>query len=511
MPMSPTIPRLLLLMVAATVCAAAAAAQQSAAPATSLTIYSTVRPRAIPPALYRSGQVLQPGAVPGYAVVSQDRRILLPDRVSTVRWGGVAASIDPTTAAFKPLSDPATRVLEQSYQFDLANGATLLRRYLGRTITVDRTRGDHQRPVTGTLLSTRDGLVLRDEHGKVLLLRRYGDIHFPTLPGGLVTRPTLVWRLRTDRPGEQRAQVSYQTGGMTWWADYNLLYHPRAKANTCSLDVGAWVSIVNQSGAGYHQAHLKLVAGDVHRANQTGGGISPRVALEAAKAPNQSGFQEKPLFEYHVYTLNRRVDLPDHTSKQMQFFPAVRGVRCRTTLTYEGPVAGYRGGSPRPITERSYGLHATHKVDVYLYFRNDKQHRLGIPLPAGRVRVSKQDPADGSPVFIGEDTIDHTPKDEDVSINLGSAFDVVGERKQLAFNVDKTGKSMEERIEIKLRNHKSEPVEVRVREHLYRWNNWKIVHASHEYSKADAHTIVFPVHVGKDQEATVRYTVRYTW
>ncbi|MEJ2347524.1 MAG: DUF4139 domain-containing protein [Gammaproteobacteria bacterium] len=508
--MDPISPRLLL-AIAACGCSAAAAAQQGVAPATSLTIYSTVRPRAIPPALYRSGQVLQPGAVPGYAVVSQNRRILLPGRVSTVRLAGVAAAIDPTTVRFKPLSDPRTRVLEQGYQFDLASGATLLRRYLGRSITVDRARGDHQRAVTGTLLSTRDGLVLRDEHGNVLLLHSYGDIHFPALPNGLVARPTLVWRLQTDRPGEQQAQVSYQTRGMTWWADYNLLYHPGENANACSLDVGAWVSIVNQSGVGYHQATLKLVAGDVHRANQSDSRIGPRVALEAAKAPNQAGFREKPLFEYHLYTLDRRVDLPDNTSKQMQLFPPIGGVPCRTTLVYEGLTPGYGGGSARPITERNYGLRASRKVDLYLHFRNDKQHRLGIPLPAGRVRVSKQDPADGSPVFIGEDTIDHTPKDEDVRINLGSAFDVVGERKQLAFTVDKAGRSMEERIEIKLRNHKSKPVEVQVKENLYRWNNWKIVQASHEYRKADAHTIVFPVRVGKDQEATVRYTVRYTW
>ena len=178
-------------------------------------------------------------------------------------------------------------------------------------------------------------------------------------------------------------------------------------------------------------------------------------------------------------------------------------------LLYYGAVQPYF--YPSPYTDRNMGVETNKKVDVYLEFKNDKQFGLGVPLPAGRLRVSQLDKADGSLEFIGEDTIDHTPKDEQVRVKLGSAFDVVGERRQVSFSVDTTAKWMEEEIEVKLRNHKSQPVEVVVKENLYRWSNWKILTQTHKYDKEDARTIGFPVKVAKDGETVVRYRVRYTW
>jgi len=163
------------------------------------------------------------------------------------------------------------------------------------------------------------------------------------------------------------------------------------------------------------------------------------------------------------------------------------------------------------MTDRNFGVQSNKKVDVYLQFRNDKQYGLGVPLPAGRIRVSKLDAADSSLEFIGEDRIDHTPKDEEVRVKLGSAFDVVGERRQTDFTVDTRAQWMEEQIEIKLRNHKQQPVQVLVKENLYRWSNWKILSKTHEFTKEDARTLIFPVDVAKDGETLVRYKVRYTW
>lgn len=484
-----------------------------AAPANALTIYSTATPGAIPAELYRptGGATRYNRNVPGYAVVRQERPVTLAHARDTVRFTDVAALIDPTTVSFTSLTDPSTRVLEQNYQFDLVSTEKLLDRYLDHKITVEQVLGDKPVSVTGTLLSAAGGLVLRDDKGNVQILRNYSNLRFPELPGGLITRPTLVWDLAAKHAGEQRVRVSYQTGGMTWWADYNLLYSEGADANSCRLDVGAWVSIINQSGAGYPDARLKLIAGDVHRATPPGRVASDRVYAMAAGKQEAGGFQEKSFFEYHLYTLPRLTSLPDNSTKQIELFPGAHGVRCHKELVYYGRPPGYAGLLPNPATDRNYGTQTNKKVDIYLTFKNDKKNGLGVPLPSGRVRVSKRDSADGNLEFIGEDTIDHTPKDETVRVNLGSAFDVVGERKQLNFRVDSVHRWMEEEIEIKLRNHKDVPVEVIAKENLYRWSNWKITTSTHKYRKTDARTIEFPLDIPKDGESTARYTVRYSW
>jgi hypothetical protein len=413
--------------------------------------------------------------------------------------------------AFESLTDPAgTRVIEQNFQFDLVNTQKLLEKYIDRTISVDQVRGSGVETFRGTLLSTAGGYVLRREDGSVQLLAHSAGVRLPELPGGLITRPTLVWDIVAARGGRQKTRVSYQTGGITWWADYNLAYSEGANANACKLDVGAWVSILNRSGAGYDEARLKLVAGDVQRAAPPGyaaGAMAPRaLALENKVA----GFEEKAFFEYHLYTLGRPTTLPDRSTKQIELFPVARGVPCEKKLVYYGLAPGWRGFGPSPITDRNYGVQTNKKVDVYLSFQNSKRNNMGMPLPAGRVRVSKADD-DGALEFIGEDTIDHTPKDEQVLIKLGSAFDVVGERKQLAFSIDTTRRSMSEQIEVRLRNHKDQPVTVEVKENLYRWVNWQITQKTHDYRKEDARTVVFPMRVPANGEQVLRYTVDYSW
>lgn len=481
---------------------------------TAVTIYSSAIPGAIPADLYRPlpGEgVPNAMAVPGYAMVRQDRTLRLEQGRSTLKFTDVAALLDPTTVTFTSLTDPRTRVLEQSYQFDLVSTDKLLLKFVDRPIIVERTAGDATETISGTLLSSVDGLVLRDKDGGIHALRNYSAVRFPQLPGGLDTRPTLVWDIQAPKGGDQRMRVTYQTGGMTWWADYNLVFNEGKDANSGLLDLSAWVSIINQSGATYPDAKLKLIAGDVNRVQRDARVVRKQVmelAVAADAAP--PGFEQKSFFEFHLYTLGRPTTLPNNSTKQIELFEKASKIPARRQLVYYGlPMSPYAMGSPQ--TDRNFGVQSNPKVDVYLEFRNDKQHGLGVPLPAGRVRVSKLDTADGSLEFIGEDAIDHTPKDETVRIKLGSAFDVVGERRQVDFAVDSRGHWMEEEFEIKLRNHKDQPVEVIVKENLYRWTNWKLLSHSHTYTKEDARTVHFPVKVEKNGETTVRYRVRYTW
>ena len=489
----------------------AAAADQ---PSTAITIYSSAAPGGISPEFYRPipGQgVPNAMAVPGYALVRDEREMKIRQGRSQLSFTDVAALIDPTTVTFTSLSDPATRVLEQNFQFDLVSTQKLLLKFIDREITVDKNAGNTVTPITGTLLSATDGIVLRGKDGSIYSLPGYTSVRFPDLPGGLNTRPTLVWDVYSNAGGNQKTRVTYQTGGITWWADYNLIFNEGADANSGLLDLSAWVSIINQSGASYADAKLKLIAGDVHRVQPEADMVSKRarvsMAMEAAAAP--AGFEQKDFFEFHLYTLGRPTTLPNNSTKQIELFDQAKQIPAKKVLAYYGLQNAYLYDSP--YTDRNLGVQMNKKVDVYLEFKNDKAYGLGVPLPAGRLRVSQLDKADNSLEFIGEDQIDHTPKDEMVRVKLGSAFDVVGERRQVDFTVDSKARWMEEEIEVKLRNHKTQPVEVVVKENLYRWSGWKILTKTHNFVKEDARTVYFPVKVPKDGEAVVRYRVRYTW
>jgi len=477
-----------------------------------ITIYSSAQPGAISPEYYRPlpGQGTPPAmGVPGYAMVRQERPVQLAAGRSQLRFTDVAALIDPTTVTFTSLTDPATRVLEQNFQFDLVSTDKLLLKYIDRPITVERNVGGGGIvSTTGTLLSSVSGLVLRGADGNITALNDYASLRFPELPGGLITRPTLVWDINAGRAGAQRARVTYQTGGVTWWSDYNLIFNAGKDANSGFVDLSAWVSIINQSGATFQDAKLKLIAGDVHRAPAPS--RAKEMVMMAARADavsEEAGFAEKAFDEFHLYTLGRRTTLPNNSTKQIELFDQARQVPAKRLLVLSN-AAPFFGGR---YEDRNFPGGGERKVDAYLEFRNDRASGLGVPLPAGRIRVSRLDAADGSLEFIGEDVIDHTPRDEKVRIQLGSAFDVVGERKQVDFSSDSRARWIEEEIEIEVRNHKDEDVEVQVREFLFRWTNWRILSSSQPFEKEDARTILFPVKVPKNSNRTVKYRVRYSW
>ena len=487
---------------------------------TALTIYSTAEPGALPPELYRpilgddQPRVHYPQIIPGYAIARHERPMDLTPGRSRVRFTDVAAHIDPTTVSFLSLTDPEkTRVLEQNYEFDLVSTQKLMERFIDKEITLEQGFGDRVETYTGTLLSTLGGMVLRGPDGAVRVISGYSNVRFPELPGGLITRPTLVWDLVTEKAGPHRVRVSYETKAITWWSDYNLIFSEGENANAGLLDVGAWVSIINQSGATYKDAKLKLIAGDVHRAPTPpqAVGFAMRRDMDAVAEADAAGFEEKSFFEYHLYTLGRPATLPDNSTKQIELFPAARNVPCEKVMVYYGVPEAAHWLFGHAMTDRNFGTQSNKKVDIYLKFKNEEAIGMGMPLPSGRIRVSQRDKADGTLEFIGEDKIDHTPKDELVLIKLGSAFDVVGERVQTDFRIDTSRKTMDEKFEIKVRNHKDEPVKVIVKENLYRWTNREITESTHKFDKVDSRTIHFPIEVPKDGEVTIRYTVHYSW
>ncbi|NDE87389.1 MAG: DUF4139 domain-containing protein, partial [Gammaproteobacteria bacterium] len=351
----------------------------SVANETALTIYSSAGPGAIAADSYRpvdGVEGLRGASVPGFAIVRDERELDLPAGRSQQRFSDVAAYIDPTTVNFVSLTDPSTRVLEQSFQFDLVNSRKLLARYVGRPVTVERVQGGQVSSLAGTLLAAGDGLVLRANDGTVSTLREYAAIRFPELPGGLITQPTLEWLLNSPRGGKQRTRVSYETGGISWWADYNLVFKPGRDANDGTLDLSAWVSIINLSGVSFRDSRLKLVAGDVRRAPPADArGTLRQMEVMATSAPDaDAGFSEQAFSEFHLYTLGRRTDLPDNSTRQIELFDQVKQVPARKRLVYRALDAGGFYGSP--ALEREFGDSSSRKVAVLLEFRNDKS--LGL-------------------------------------------------------------------------------------------------------------------------------------
>ncbi len=479
-----------------------------------ITIYSSADPASFDPKAFVATARMVGGQaqVPGYGVIRDARKIPLKDGENTVKFTDVAAGIDPTTVSFKSKTAPdSTTVLEQDYEYDLVGGDKILEKYLGKAVIVEHKLIPSEQ---GILLSAEPGMLVIQTGGGIKLIPRGDDIigiSLKKLPEGLISKPTLVWKVNTDKAADHDVEVSYQTSGLTWRADYNFV----VAADDKKADVGAWVSILNESGASYPGAKLKLVAGDVQRVQPPRGGggmMGGMMGMAMARAPVAPGFEEKAFFEYHLYTLGRPTSLADHSTKQIELFPAKTGVPVEKIYVYYGQDDQFRhfvSQSPNP--DRNLGTQSNKKVDIYLNIKNNEASGLGIPLPAGRLRVYKKDSDDSALEFVGEDIISHTAKNEELLVKLGSAFDVVGERKQTGFSVNMNGHVITETIELRVRNHKTEPVKVLVKENLFRWTNWEIIQKTADYQKQDSRTIHFPVVVPADGEKVFTYTARYTW
>ncbi len=439
-------------------------------------------------------------------LVRETRVFTLKNGMNNIAVTDVPAQIDATSVHFKSLTNPdAVSVLEQNFQYDLLSQQKLLDKYIGKEIEIEREPigGGKSDVFKGTLLANNDGPILKI--GDKLHLNLSGHITLPDVPNDFHARPTLEWKLLSKKDGEQTCELSYLTGGLGWKADYVLV----ANAADDKMDLNSWVTITNTSGGRFDDAKLKLVAGDVNRVSATPAPMmkSARAAF-AMEAMPEKPFTEQSFFEYHLYTLQRPTTLSNNETKQIEMASS-SDVPMKKLFVYDGAQnVSWRDFSDYSRTDPNYGTQGNKKVWVILEFKNSKENNLGMPLPKGRVRVYKKS-ADGALEFIGEDNIDHTPKDETLRIKMGNAFDVVGERTRTSFLNEK--KSFQESFEIRLRNHKDSDATVRVVEHLYRWSDWKITESSQKFSKKDAQTVEFEVPVKKDGESVVTYTVKYVW
>ena len=429
-------------------------------------------------------------------LVRETRRLTLPAGRIALRFADVTAQIRPETVHLASLTAPAAlRILEQNYQYDLLNPGKLLDKFVGKEITLVLRRFQNNteifEPVQATLLSNNAGQVWRINGQIVINPSNIAEMRFPDVPKNLVATPTLVWDLENRESGTQTVEASYLTNGMNWRADYVLL----VDADDAKGDLQGWVTLTNSSGATFEDARLQLVAGDVNRVSAERN-YAIAEAMVAKSASDQAQFQEQGFFEYHLYTLQRPATIRDNETKQVSLLEAA-GFDVKKEFVLNGQRYYYTGyNNPgQPIKE---------KVGVYIQFRNSQQNKLGMPLPAGTIRLYKKDDK-GNQQFIGEDRIVHTPKDEDVRVKVGDAFDIVAERKQTDYKVIARN-VYEYAYEIKIRNHKDGPVKVIVNEPI--GGDWEMVSSTFEPKKTAAFAAQFNVPVAKDGEATLAYRVR---
>jgi hypothetical protein len=448
--------------------------------------------------------------------------------VNRIEYAGIAAHLEPDSVILRDPNGRALQILEQNYRNDPISQELLLSFYEGKTIDFLVQRGEKQETVKGRIV--RSGYLPSVNYSNgypqpgygqpiievdgVLRFGLPGQPLFPTLTGDSILKPTLSWLLETNEPGKFDGEISYVSGGMSWESDYNLVVSDGPKnSKTDVLDMIGWVTMHNQSGKTFENARIKLMAGDVSKLQPAT--VAGRMYAAESKAMMQDAMQpvvrEKSFDEFHLYTLERATTLRDQQTKQVEFVRAT-GIRALRLYVYDGVRTDQYGyyGYGQLIQDASYGTLSNPKVWVMEEFKNSDTNHLGIPLPKGKLRFYRRD-TDGSLQFVGENTIDHTPKDETIRVYTGNAFDVVGERKRTNIRVDSNHNWMEESFEIRVRNHKKQPVDVRVVEHLYRWTNWTLLQQSHPSHKMDAQTIEFPVTVAPDGEQVITYLVHYSW
>jgi len=420
-------------------------------------------------------------------VVKDLRTIDINSGTSQIAITDVAQFIDPTSVHI----DLNGEVIEQNYQYDLVSLDKILQKYIDKDIQLI---GENSELIEGKLLSSFGGqIVLQKKEGGLLMLPNLSKYRFSvgTLPEGLITKPTLLWKVNSPKSGKQDVEISYQTSGMNWHAEYVAVLN----SDDTKLDLNSWVSIENKSGTTYKDAILKLVAGDVNLVkDQQRVNYQPQEMMVKSMGVSQPQFQEKEFFEYHIYNLQRPTTLANNETKQISLFET-SGVKAVKKYFYDGGRNYYSSNTSQ-----------TGKVDVVVEFENKEENNMGLPMPKGKVRMYK---SDGKTLeFIGEDLIDHTPKNEKVRLKLGQAFDVVVEDVQTE-NKKITDRVWEQAYEVKFKNRKKEDITVEVERFL--GLNWEILSSSIDYQKKDAQNIIFKVPVSQDGETILKFKVRYRY
>lgn len=426
-------------------------------------------------------------------LVKDTRLIDLKPGIHELKFMDVAGKIDPTTVHIKSLINGSSlNVLEQNYEYDLLSPQKLLEKYVGQKVQLATFNNETKKEeiIEATLLSTQGGNIF--QIGDKIHIGHYGRILLSKIPENLISQPTLVWMLESRLSRPQKVEASYLTSGINWKADYVTVLN---KSDTLS-DLTGWVTIDNRSGATYQNALLKLVAGDIHRVKEEMRMDYARPMAAAKEASPQ--FKEESFFEYHLYTLDRRTTIKDNQTKQMSLLDANQ-VPVKKLFIFSGHPQYYYSRYDQRTNKQ--------KVGVFLELENTRKNNLGMPLPKGTIRVYKED-KDGSLQFVGEDRIDHTPKDEKIKIKIGEAFDVVGEKtqteyKHLGYNL------YEVAFEVSLRNHKKEDIKVLVEEPIP--GDWEMLSNTHSFEKLQANLIRFEVPVAKDKEMKVKYRIRFKY
>jgi hypothetical protein len=474
-----------------------------------------------------------------FAVVRQPLVLDLAAGTNEARVTDITARLEPDSVILRdPQGKRTLQILEQNYRADPISQGLLLSLYEGKEIEFLVQKGEGKEEiVAGKVIRSgyepsRTGSenprnpyweYVRRQAEPVpevtnqpvievegrLRFSLPGQPLFPSLGDDTILKPTLHWVLQTDQAGHVEAEISYVTGGMSWEADYSMI----APAEDEAIDVIGWVTMDNQSGKTFESARIKLMAGDVSKVQEVVMGLMGAVRSAPAGRAGPA-VSEKAFEEYHLYTLSRPTTLRDRETKQVEFLRA-EGVGAQRLYVYDGARIDpslYRGRIPENLrNERNYGTQSNSKVWVMREFKNSKENHLGVPLPKGRMRFYRQGD-DRQLEFIGENTIDHTPRDETVRVYVGDAFDLVGERRQTDYQIDTVRKTLDETFEIKLRNRKEAgTVEIRVVEHLYRWSTWEITEKSDAFTKKNSQTIEFRVPVPAGGEKTITYKVHYTW
>lgn len=433
------------------------------------------------------------------ALVRDVRTLQLPRGTSDLTFMDIAATVSPSTVHIRSLSEPSRlRILEQNYEYDLLDPEKLLRKYVGRNVTLVRLRQDNgvtrEEEVTATLVSYNGAPVWRV--GSEIVTGLHADhIRFPELPGNLFARPTLIWALDNDGAARHRVEASYLASKLSWQADYVLT----VARDDRTADLDGWVTLTNGSGTAFRNARLQLVAGDLNRVRKELGRFDASLRQNLTVSAAAPAMSEEAFSDYHLYSLDRKTTIHDQETKQVSMLGAT-GFPVRKRYVVDGH-AHYFRNAQHP------GAPLKDVVQVFYQLKNDQVAGLGLPLPAGVVRVYQAD-SRGGVQFAGEDRIGHTPKDETVNLKIGTAFDVVAERKQTDFQ--KVGTSTYEvEYEVVLRNHKTAPVTVEVNEPI--GGTWRIVRSTHTYTKTDAWAAQFELPVAADGTTRLTYRVRVTY
>jgi hypothetical protein len=431
------------------------------------------------------------------ALVRDVRQITLPSGPFRLKFMDIAASVNPATVHFRSLTDPTKLdVTEQNYEYDLLDPAKLLHKYVGKEITLERSFLDNnstkREQIKATLLADNNGTVWKIGND-IVTNPAVESYHFPDVPANLYDHPTLLMSLVNSGARKQQIETSYLAGGLTWNADYVLT----VARDDIAADLDGWVTIGNNSGTAFHNAKLQLVAGDLNRLPEPRPAARAMMSAGAGKAEAQ--FQQENFSEYHLYTLGRKTSVEDKETKQISLLQG-SNVPVDKLFVVNGQNYYYR-------SQQNPGSPIKDPVMVYYKFRNAEKAGLGMPLPAGNLRVYQKD-SRGGVLFIGEDHINHTPKDEDITVHIGNAFDIVAERKQTDFKkIDTHVWEME--YEITLRNHKETPIVVQVNEPI--GGDWEMLSSTYKYTKTGAFAAQFDVPVEKDGTAVLKYRIRAKW